>query len=141
TNAANTVSGASNTVDINLKNSIVGGITALDRNNDGFMDQLYFADLGGQLFRADFRNAGSQEYNNDGTIKVGSDNKPTLTTAFSNTRVVRILQPAFSSTNLKYNHRFYERPVVSFYRDNSTFNNGRLYALINVISGDRSSPL
>ena len=141
TNAANTVSGASNTVDINLKNSIVGGITALDRNNDGFMDQLYFADLGGQLFRADFRNAGSQQYNNDGTIKVGSDNKPTLTTAFSNTRVVRILQPAFSSTNLKYNHRFYERPVVSFYRDNSTFNNGRLYALINVISGDRSSPL
>lgn len=141
TKTPNGVLGATNTTVPTLNNSIVGGITALDRNNDGFMDQLYFADLGGQLFRADFRNAGSQQYNNDGTIKVGSDNKPTLTTAFSNTRVVRILQPAFSSTNLKYNHRFYERPVVSFYRDNSTFNNGRLYALINVISGDRSSPL
>ena len=37
-----------------MKHSIVGGITALDRNNDGYIDNLYFADLGGQVFRADF---------------------------------------------------------------------------------------
>ena len=124
-----------------MTNSIVGGITALDRNNDGFMDQLYFADLGGQVFRADFTNAGATQYNTDGSIKLGSDNKPTLTTSFANTRVVRMLQPAFSGANTKFNHRFYERPVVSFYRGDSTFNNGRLFAMVNVISGDRSSPL
>ncbi|ECF7008008.1 pilus assembly protein PilY, partial [Salmonella enterica subsp. enterica] len=125
--------GTSNTTNDNLNNSIVGGITALDRNNDGYMDQLYFADMGGQLFRADFTNAGF--------IKPVSSGTAAPETSFSNTRVVRLLQPAFSGTDIKYNHRFYERPVVSFYRGDSSFNNGRLFAVVNVISGDRSSPL
>ena len=116
-----------------MTNSIVGGVTVLDRNNDGFMDQLYFADLGGQVFRADFTNAGF--------IKPVSSGTAAPEPSFSNTRVVRLLQPAFSGANTKFNHRFYERPVVSFYRGDSTFNNGRLFALVNVISGDRSSPL
>lgn len=133
--------GTSNTTNDNLNNSIVGGITALDRNNDGYMDQLYFADLGGQVFRADFTNAGATQYNTDGSIKMDKDKKPILTTSFANTRVVRLLQPAFSGVDIKYNHRFYERPVVSFYRGDSSFNNGRLFAVVNVISGDRSSPL
>lgn len=116
-----------------MTNSIVGGITVLDRNNDGYMDQLYFADLGGQVFRADFTNAGF--------IKPVSSGTAEPETAFNNTRVVRLLQPAFTGTDIKYNHRFYERPVVSFYRGDSSFNNGRLFAMVNVISGDRSSPL
>ena len=62
-------------------------------------------------------------------------------TSFSNTRVVRLLQPAFTGTDIKYNHRFYERPAVSFYRGDSSFTNSRLFAVVNVISGDRSSPL
>ena len=133
TKTANAVSGATNTVDTNLKNSIVGGITVLDRNNDGYMDQLYFADMGGQVFRADFTNAGF--------IKPVSSGTAAPETSFSNTRVVRLLQPAFTGTDIKYNHRFYERPAVSFYRGDSTFNNSRLFAVVNVISGDRSSPL
>ena len=133
TKAANTVSGATNTTVSTLNNSIVGGITVLDRNNDGYMDQLYFADMGGQLFRADFTNAGF--------IKPVSSGTAAPETSFSNTRVVRLLQPAFTGTDIKYNHRFYERPAVSFYRGDSTFNNGRLFAVVNVISGDRSSPL
>lgn len=133
TKAANTVSGATNTTVSTLNNSIVGGITVLDRNNDGYMDQLYFADMGGQLFRADFTNAGF--------IKPVSSGTAAPETSFSNTRVVRLLQPAFTGVDIKYNHRFYERPVVSFYRGDSTFNNSRLFAVINVISGDRSSPL
>ena len=116
-----------------MTNSIVGGITVLDRNNDGYMDQLYFADMGGQVFRADFTNAGF--------IKPVSSGTAAPETAFSNTRVVRLLQPAFSGADIKYNHRFYERPAVSFYRGDSTFNNSRLFAVVNVISGDRSSPL
>lgn len=141
TKAANTVSGATNTTVSTLNNSIVGGITVLDRNNDGYMDQLYFADMGGQVFRADFTNAGATQYNTDGSIKMDKDKKPILTTSFANTRVVRLLQPAFTGADIKYNHRFYERPAVSFYRGDSSFNNSRLFAVVNVISGDRSSPL
>lgn len=133
TKTANAVSGATNTTVSTLSNSIVGGITVLDRNNDGYMDQLYFADMGGQVFRADFTNAGF--------IKPVSSGTAAPETSFSNTRVVRLLQPAFTGTDIKYNHRFYERPVVSFYRGDSSFNNGRLFAMVNVISGDRSSPL
>lgn len=133
TKTANTVSGATNTTVSTLSNSIVGGITVLDRNNDGYMDQLYFADMGGQLFRADFTNAGFIKPVSSGTAEPEN--------SFSNTRVVRLLQPAFSGTDIKYNHRFYERPAVSFYRGDSTFNNSRLFAVVNVISGDRSSPL
>ena len=133
TKTANAVSGATNTTVSTLSNSIVGGITVLDRNNDGYMDQLYFADMGGQLFRADFTNAGF--------IKPVSSGTAAPEASFSNMRVVRMLQPAFSGTDIKYNHRFYERPAVSFYRGDSTFNNSRLFAVVNVISGDRSSPL
>lgn len=135
TKTANAVSGATNTTVSTLSNSIVGGITVLDRNNDGYMDQLYFADLGGQVFRADFTNAGFIKPVSSGTAA------PAPEDSFSNTRVVRMLQPAFSGTDIKYNHRFYERPAVSFYRGDSTFNNSRLFAVVNVISGDRSSPL
>lgn len=118
-----------------MTNSVVAGITTLDRDNDGFMDHIYFADLGGQLFRADFTNAGFETQPDIGSTPTGT---PTKTTAFANTRVTRILSGAYTGTDTIFNHRFYERPVVSFHR-NSQSNN--LFALVNVISGDRSSPL
>ncbi|WP_201616797.1 pilus assembly protein PilC [Psychrobacter urativorans] len=104
--------------------SIVAGVTALDRDNDGLFDHLYFADLGGNVFRADFIN------------KKGEINKPAE--PFKNVRVVRILDASkkeSATTALAY--RFYNRPVVSFYQDNSN----NLFALVNIASGDRSSPL
>ena len=113
-----------------MKNSIVAGITTLDRDNDGFMDHIYFADLGGQVFRADFTNAGFTKPVVTGTASPE--------TSFSNTRVTKVLNSAYSGNDTKYNHRFYERPVVSFYRNPVSSN---LFALVNVISGDRSSPL
>lgn len=113
-----------------MTNSIVAGVTVLDRNNDGFMDHIYFADLGGQIFRADFTNAGFKKPVASGT--------PSPETSFSNTRVTRILQSAYTGSNTKYNYRFYERPTVSFYRNDSS---NSLFALVNAISGDRSSPL
>lgn len=117
-----------------MTNSVVAGITTLDRDNDGFMDHIYFADLGGQLFRADFTNAGFKTPSAIGS-PVGTS---TPTTAFANTRVTRILKGAYSGTDTKFNHRFYERPVVSFHRNSQS---NSLFALVNVISGDRSSPL
>ena len=129
--SASSDSGATKTVGT-MKNSIVAGVTTLDRDNDGFMDHIYFADLGGQVFRADFTNAGFVKPAASATATSSPE------TSFTNTRVTRVLQPAYSGSNTKYNHRFYERPVVSFYRNPNT---SRLFALVNVISGDRSSPL
>lgn len=113
-----------------MTNSIVAGVTTLDRDNDGFMDHIYFADLGGQIFRADFTNAGFKKPVASGT--------PSPETSFSNTRVTRILKSVYTGSNTKYNYRFYERPTVSFYRNDSS---NSLFALVNAISGDRSSPL
>lgn len=127
--SASSDSSATTKVD-DMKHSVVAGITTLDRNNDGFMDHLYFADLSGQVFRADFTNAGFVKPVASGTSS--PENK------FSNTRVTKILNSTYTGDNSKYNHRFYERPVVSFYR-NPVSNS--LFALVNIISGDRSSPL
>lgn len=116
-----------NTKTASMIHSITGEITVLDRDNDGLIDHLYAADLGGQVFRADFENARPKKY---GFAEVSK---------FSNKGVIRVLD---SKPVGKPAYRFYERPVVSFYRNQSTSsNNGKLFALINVISGNRSAPL
>lgn len=107
--------------------SITGEITILDRDNDGLMDHLYAADLGGQVFRADFINARPEKF---GFSAVEN---------FSTKRVTRILDTV--PIDKKFAYRFYERPVVSFYRSEGGTNNGNIFALVNVISGNRSSPL
>lgn len=117
----------STTDNANMIHSITGGITVLDRDNDGLMDHLYAADLGGQVFRADFENARPNKF---GFSEVAS---------FSNKRVTRILNT--TPTDSKFTYRFYERPVVSFYRNEGGPNNGKIFAMVNVISGNRSAPL
>lgn len=105
--------------------SIVAGVTALDRDNDGLFDHLYFADLGGNLFRADFINQKEE--------------------GFKNVRVVRILDASYKKSSVgtaasaasALPYRFYNRPIVSFYEDESK----KIFALVNIASGDRSSPL
>lgn len=129
--SASSNSGASTTVST-MTNSIVAGVTTLDRNNDGFMDHIYFADLGGQIFRADFTNAG---FVKPAATAGGTSSSES---SFSNTRVTRVLQGAYTGADTRFNHRFYERPVVSFYRNPAT---NTLFAMVNAISGDRSSPL
>lgn len=99
-----------------LKHSIVAGISAIDRNADGITDHLYFGDLGGQLFRVDFK---------DGMI--------------NDSQITKLLKNEYENTaNVKYTHRFYEMPVVSIHRNPAS---NQLFALINIVSGDRSSPL
>lgn len=110
----------------NMIHSITGELTVLDRDNDGLTDHIYAADLGGQVFRIDLQNARS---NKNGFIAVDK---------FSANEAIRLLKP--TSTD-KYAQRFYERPVVSFYRQEGGIGNGQLFALVNVISGNRSAPL
>lgn len=118
-----------NTKTDEMIHSITGEITVLDRDNDGLMDHLYAADLGGQVFRADFENARPAA---SGFTQI--DN-------FSGKNVVRILD-ASADVDSEFAYRFYESPVVSFYRNEGTgVNSGKIFALVNVISGNRSAPL
>lgn len=114
-----------------MKHSVVGKITTLDRDDDGMIDHLYFADLGGQVFRVDLRNGQSI------TGSTGINN-------FTR-RVVRIFNASGddkSDSNSKallakgLQLRFYGQPSVSFYKDK-----GVLFALVNIASGDRSNPI
>lgn len=113
-----------------MKHSVVGGITALDRNNNGYVDHLYFADLGGQLFRIDLIELSGQDNKKDDKKDITSD----ITRS-----VVRVFDA--NGGNMASNHvpyRFYEAPVVSFYTNPD---DAQRFAVINLASGDRSSPL
>ena len=111
-----------------MKHSVVSEITTLDRDNDGLIDHLYFGDLGGQLYRVDLQNGSgvstfvrrvSRVLNASGDTD--SDN----------------LSKTLASKGLQY--RFYAQPSVSFF--NSEDASGKRIAVVNIASGDRSSPL
>ena len=94
----------------NLKYSVVSQIKAFDRNADGLVDNLYFGDLGGQVFRVDLNN-----------------NFGTATTSFG--RVVRMAD--FSAQK----QRFYEMPTLSIHDES-----GAKFGVISIASGNRSFP-
>ncbi len=104
-----------------MNHSIVSEIVGLDRNSNGYVDSLYFGDLGGQVFRIDLQEGVSASSNN-------------LTR-----RVVRVFSANESGDSTlasgHINYRFYEKPEVSFY----DYDNSRI-AVVNIASGDRSSP-
>lgn len=113
-----------------MKHSVVGGITALDRNNNGYVDHLYFTDLGGQLFRIDLIELSGKTHNKKDKKDITND----ITRG-----VVRVFDANggnMASTHVSY--RFYEAPVVSFYTNPD---DAQRFAVINLASGDRSSPL
>ncbi|WP_296282245.1 PilC/PilY family type IV pilus protein [uncultured Acinetobacter sp.] len=103
------------TANVNLKYSVVSQINAVDRDNDGLSDTLYFGDLGGQAFRIDL------------------NNKTTSTDAFA-TRVVRLYNGHLASGK---SPRFYEMPSFSA-QDKGV---DGLYGILALSSGNRSSPL
>lgn len=119
--ASNTGANGTNT---NLKHSIVSGISAVDGDNDGLADHLYFGDLGGQVFRIDLNN-----------------NTTTSSSATATgVRVVRMANLATTTAGVEFtngdNPRFYETPTVTVHRDL-----GSRFIAVSVVSGDRSSPL
>lgn len=94
----------------NLQYSVVSQIKAFDRNADGLTDNLYFGDLGEQVFRVDLNN------------NVGAS-----TTSFG--RVVRMAD--FSVQK----QRFYEMPTLSIHDES-----GAKFGVISIASGNRSFP-
>ncbi|WP_218956356.1 PilC/PilY family type IV pilus protein [Acinetobacter sp. YH12073] len=123
---SNTGSDANNP---NLKHSIVSRISTLDRDGDGYVDHLYFGDLGGQVFRVDMDNyqtkstsSGATTYSNFGV------------------RTVRLANLATTSAGAAItngdNPRLYE-PVTLTIHDED----GKTFILVGAASGDRSTPL
>lgn len=100
---------------IDMKYSVVSQINAIDRDNDGLVDHLYFGDLGGQGFRVDL--------NNSATVK----------SSFV-TRVVRLFYEHIDNTGKS--PRFYEMPSFSIHQGDSGY-----IAAVAFSSGNRSSPL
>ena len=104
-----------------MVHSITGAVKIMDRDNDGLTDHLYFADLGGQLFRLDIDNVAAS---------------PGLA---SRARVVRLAD--FKANMTQPGPRFYETPVVTIQNHISQQGSSGKFATVTVASGDRSHPL
>lgn len=104
---------------INMKYSVVSQINAIDRDDDGLVDHLYFGDLGGQAFRVDL--------NNNATGADATAKKENFVT-----HVVRLFN---EHANTGASPRFYEMPSFSIHEDNG------YVAAVAFSSGNRSSPL
>ena len=113
-NATNTTSGVIGVNHADMKYSVVSEIRDVDSDSDGLADNVYFGDLGGQVWRIDFDNG----------IK-------TPTSKFARTPV-RLLNLNKGSES----PRFYDMPAFSIYSTNGT-----KFAVISVGSGNRSKPL
>ena len=105
---------------INMKYSVVSQINAIDRDNDGLVDNLYFGDLGGQAFRVDLNNAATGA---DASAKKANFAK----------RVVRLFDEHATGGA---SPRFYEMPSVSIHDSDNGY-----VAAVAFSSGNRSSPL
>ncbi|MFV5482268.1 pilus assembly protein [Acinetobacter towneri] len=105
---------------INMKYSVVSQINAIDRDNDGLVDNLYFGDLGGQAFRVDINNAATgtdESAKKDNFVK----------------RVVRLYN-GHESGGLS--PRFYEMPSFSVHEGEDG-----IFGVVALSSGNRSSPM
>lgn len=103
-----------------IKYSIPGSIRAVDKNGDGLVDHLYFADLGGQIFRVDMDNKSSA---------------PQLVKRVA--LLAQLGNAAEGNTPTKLNdRRFYETPAVEYAIDDTK----KLYAAVAIGSGDRTFP-
>jgi len=89
--SAGSRTGNVSTVVPSMTHSVPGSIAVVDSDSDGVADHLYFADLGGQLFRADIGSSGSSSHS-----------------------VTLLAQLGGSGEN---HRRFYEQPTVSYVRE------------------------
>ena len=126
----NRVKTLQHSTDPHLKHSIVTQVRAIDRNYDGLTDHIYFADLGGQVWRADINN-----------------NKDTKD--FKVDRVVKVLDVSDQATGTDAPPRIYERPLITFFNGKYDYINAvnaagsasGVQAMVTVGTGDRSSPV
>lgn len=107
-------SGSGSTTVSAMRWAIPSSLSVVDYNFDGVADNLYFGDLGGQVFRVDF---------DDADVTSSS---------------VEVLARLASSTSPAGNRRFYYAPSVAYHED-SVSGNKVLYVTLG--SGYRAHPL
>ena len=105
---------------INMKYSVASQINAVDRDNDGLVDNLYFGDLAGQGFRVDLNN-----------LATGTDENTKKANFVK--RVVRLFDEHATGGA---SPRFYEMPSVSIHDSADGY-----VAAVAFSSGNRSKPL
>lgn len=101
-----------------LYHSIVSQVRVLDRDYDGYVDHIYFADLGGRVWRADLNNTATTEN-------------------FNIVRVVKLLDVSDQKSGNDAAPRFYERPLITFTNEID----GTIMAMVSVGTGNRSLPI
>lgn len=99
-----------------MKHAVPMSPKPVDIDADGLMDHVYFADLGGQVFRADI------------------DNSATASASLVK-RVKRLA--SLAGTTVAGQRRFYEPPTVALFKDGQ----GSIFAGVGLGSGYRSHPL
>lgn len=104
-----------------IRYSVVGQPTVLDYDADGLTDVIYFADLGGQIFRVDLNNANQISTNVDSNLAVRVQTIANLQTGRGSTLFVP---------------RFYERLSVAVFDEGQ-----ERFVLLTAGSGNRSFPL
>ncbi len=104
-----------------LKYSVVGQPVVRDYDADGLADMIYFADLGGQVFRVDLNNNNQTSLTTNTNIAVRVQTLATLRTGSGSTEFVP---------------RFYERLSTAVFDDGQN-----RFVLVTAGSGNRSFPL
>ena len=100
-----------------MTSSFPADVVPVDRNNNGYVDLLYAADVGGRIWRFDISESATGR--ND----------------FATGAVIADINTS-SSDGISGNRRFYNRPDVSYITDADT-----PYILISIGSGYRAHPL
>lgn len=101
--------------------SVVGQPVVRDYDADGLADMIYFADLGGQMFRVDLNNAAQTS---------------TATNVNVGVRVKRIADLREGSGSNLFVPRFYDRLTTAIFGDGTN-----RFVLVSAGSGNRSFPL
>jgi len=110
--------GAATKTFANMNYSIPSDIRIIDINNDGLADQMYVADMGGQLWRFDIFNGSSSVSLVDGGV------------------IADLALNASGQNDISNNRRFYYAPDISIMQKD-----GQKYLSIAIGSGWRARPL
>lgn len=117
TSGVSTTNSHKQTVNSDMKYSVVGQPVVRDYDADGLADMIYFADLGGQVFRVDLNN----------------NNQMSATT---NTNIAVRVQTLAKLKDGDFVPRFYDRLSTAVFDDGQN-----RFVLVTAGSGNRSFPL
>lgn len=117
------------TLNNNILYSVVGQPVVRDYDADGLADMIYFADLGGQIFRVDLNNTVQTNPKLNSNLAVRVQRIANLRVAERDTDEARLKNPIFVP-------RFYDRLTTAIFDDQQ-----KRFVFLGAGSGNRSFPL